>query len=194
MTVQLVTDKGKETCDFSFTREIREKSGAHLERCYQCNACSSGCPSAYQMDYPPHQLLRMVQLGLKDRVLNSNTFWICLSCETCATRCPNDIEIVLVMDALREAALKESRQSTTRLPLFHSTFLGQVKLFGRVYELGLIGLYTVFSGNILKLKSLMHDAMLGVKMFTRGKLSLFPPRVKGKAEIKRMFEAAKATK
>lgn len=194
MTVQLVTEKGKEKCDPSFTREIRARSGAHLERCYQCNACSSGCPSAYQMDYPPHQLLRMVQLGLRDRVLNSNTFWICLSCETCATRCPNDIEIVLVMDALREMALKEGRASTTKLPLFHNTFLGQVKLFGRVYELGLIGIYTGLSGNLLKLKGLMKDAVLGVKMFKRGKLAMLPPGIKGKAEIKRMFQAAKATK
>jgi heterodisulfide reductase subunit C len=95
MTVQLITEKGKEKCDPAFTKEVMERSHSHLERCYQCIACSSGCPGAYQMDYPPHQLLRMVQLGLKDRVLDSNTFWICLSCETCATRCPNDIEIVL---------------------------------------------------------------------------------------------------
>jgi heterodisulfide reductase subunit C len=136
----------------------------------------------------------MVQLGLKDRVLESNTFWICLSCETCATRCPNNIEIVLVMDALREMALKEQRKGTTKLPLFHSTFLGQVKLFGRVYELGLIGIYTGLSGNLLKLKGLMKDAVLGVKMFSRGKLAVFPPGIKGKAEIKRMFEAAEKAK
>ncbi len=188
MTVQLVTEKGKEKCDPAFTKEVMERSRAHLERCYQCLACSSGCPSVYQMDYPPHQLLRMVQLGLKDRVLNSNTFWICLSCETCATRCPNDVEIVLVMDALREIALKEGRKSATKLPLIHSTFLNQVKMFGRVYELGLILVYTIFSGNILILKSLVGDAVLGAKMFMRGKLAIMPPKVKGKAQIKRIFQ------
>ena len=191
MTVQLITEKGKETADLAFAREVEERSHAHLARCYQCNACSSGCPSAYQMDYTPHRLLRMVQLGLKDRVLNSNTFWICLSCETCATRCPNDIEIVLVMDALREMALKEGRKGTTKLPLFHGTFLGMVKMFGKVYELGLILVYTIASGNLMKIKGLMNDAVLGVRMFMRGKLAILPPRVKGKAEIKRMFEAAK---
>ena len=191
MTVQLITDQGKETADLAFTKEVAARSNAHLERCYQCNACSSGCPSAYQMDYTPHRLLRMVQLGLKDRVLNSNTYWICLSCETCATRCPNDIEIVLVMDALREIALKEARKGTTKLPLFHSTFLGMVKTYGKVYELGLILVYTIASGNVLKIKGLITDAMLGVKMFMRGKLAIFPPRIKGKDQIKRMFEAAK---
>ncbi len=193
MTVQLVTEKGKEKCDPAFTKEVMERSHSHLERCYQCIACSSGCPGAYQMDYPPHQLLRMVQLGLKDRVLDSNTFWICLSCETCATRCPNDIEIVLVMDALREIALKEGRKGTTKLPLFHATFLYMVKMFGKVYELGLILVYTIFSGNILKLKGLMRDAVLGIKMFMRGKLAILPPRVKGKAQIKRIFQLSSKT-
>jgi len=193
MTVTLITEKGRETGSSGFTQEIAARSHAHLERCYQCNACSSGCPSAYQMDFEPHRFLRMVQLGLKDTVLNSNTYWICLSCETCATRCPNDIDIVLVMDAVREISLREKRKGSTRLPLFHRTFLGMVKAFGKVYELGLILVYTIFSGNIFKLKSLFNDAILGVKMFIRGKLAIFPARIKGRARIKRMFELSEKT-
>jgi len=191
MTVKLITKDGTEKCDPTFAREVMTKSHAHLERCYQCVACSSGCPSAYQMDYPPHQMLRMVQLGLKDRVLNSNTFWICLSCETCATRCPNDIDIVLVMDVLRETALHEKRPNATKLPLFHFTFLRMVKSFGRVYELGLIGWYTMVSGNLLKFGKLAKDAVLGVKMFSRGKLAVFPPRIKGQKAIERIFELSR---
>ena len=191
MTTRLVTEKGEEQCNPSFAKAVMDKSGAHLQRCYQCIACSSGCPSAYQMDYPPHQLLRMIQLGLKDRVLNSNTFWICLSCETCATRCPNGIEIVLVMDTLREMALQEKRRSTTNLPLFHKTFLSMVKFGGKTYELVLIMVYLVKSGDILKLKKMFKDIKLGVKMFSRGKMAIIPPRIKGKAEIKRIFELSK---
>jgi heterodisulfide reductase subunit C len=188
MSVQLITEKGRETVNPAFYGEVTAKSKAHLARCYQCVACSSGCPSAYQMDYPPHQLLRMVQLGLKERVLNSNTFWICLSCETCATRCPNGIEIVLVMDTLRDMALAEKRKNSTRLPLFHKTFIGDIVLFGRIYELGLILWYTIFSGNIFRLKGLARDAVLGVKMFTRGKLAIFPHRIKGQKAVKRIYE------
>ena len=191
MTTRLVTEKGEEQCNPCFAKAVMDKSGAHLQRCYQCIACSSGCPSAYQMDYPPHQLLRMIQLGLKDRVLNSNTFWICLSCETCAARCPNGIEIVLVMDTLREMALQEKRRSTTNLPLFHKTFLSMVKFGGKTYELGLIMVYMVKSGDILKLKKMFKDIKLGVKMFSRGKMAIIPPRIKGKAEIKRIFELSK---
>ena len=193
MTTQLVTNKGKEKCDPSFAKEVMDKSHAHLERCYQCVACSSGCPGAYQMDYPPHQLLRMVQLGLKDRVLNSNTFWICLSCETCATRCPNNVEIVLVMDQLREMALKENRKDSTHLPLFHNTFLSMVKFGGKTYELGLIMFYMVKSGDLFKIKELPSLIKLGINMFTRGKLAILPPHIKGQANIKRIFELSEKT-
>ena len=56
--------------------------------------CSDGCPVAYVMDYYPNQIIHMVRLGLKDKILNSTTIWLCASCETCATRCPNEIDIV----------------------------------------------------------------------------------------------------
>ena len=188
MTIRLVSQKGRESCDLSFAREIKEKSQAHLDRCYQCLACSSGCPVAYAMDYTPNQIIRMVQLGLKDRVLNSSTIWLCASCETCATRCPNDIEIVRVMDILREIALREGRTQTTKLPLFHSTFLDGIKSKGRVHELTLILCYMLTSGDIFKFNKLLKDMILGLKMFLRGKLVILPGKIKGVVEVKRIFQ------
>lgn len=188
MTIRLASQKGKESCDLSFAREVKEKSQAHLERCYQCLACSSGCPVAYAMDYPPNQIIRMAQLGLKDRVLNSSTIWLCASCETCATRCPNDIDIVRVMDILREIALREGRTQETKLPLFHSTFLGCIQSKGKVHELSLILRYMLTSGDIFKFKKLFSDMILGLKMFLRGKLTILPGKIKGVAEVKRIFQ------
>jgi len=167
MTIRVATQKGKEECDLSFAREVKEASQAHLERCYQCFACSSGCPVAYAMDYTPHQIIRMVQLGLKDRVLDSSTIWLCASCETCATRCPNDIDIVLVMDTLRQMALREGRTQQTKLPLFHTTFLAGIKSNGKIHELMLILRYMLLSGDIFNFKKLPSDMVLGAKMFLR---------------------------
>jgi len=188
MTLRLVREKDIEKCDPSFAQEVKDKSQANLERCYQCIACSSGCPVAYQMDYAPHQILRMTQLGLKDRVLDSTTIWLCASCETCATRCPNEIEIVRVMDTLRHISLREGRTAQTSLPVFHSAFLGGVRSFGRVHELLMIIRYMLVSGSIFKLKDLVRDAVLGIKMFLRGKMPILPHRVRGTTEIKRIFQ------
>ena len=187
--IRLASQKGKESCDLSFAQEVKEKSRAHLERCYQCVACSSGCPVAFAMDYAPHQIIRMAQLGLKDRVLDSTTIWLCASCETCATRCPNDIDIVQVMDTLRQISLREGRTQQTKLPLFHSTFLAGIKSNGKIHELMLILRYTLTSGDIFKFKKLFNDLLLGLKMFRKGRLAILPNRIKGAEEVKRIFQA-----
>ena len=174
MTVRLTTPKGSEKVDASFAVEVMERSQADLERCYQCQACSSGCPVAFAFDYAPHRLLRMVQFGLKDLVLDSQTIWLCASCETCATRCPNDIEIVQVMDTLRGIALREGRTAQTKLPLFHNTFLDGIRQNGRIHELTLIIKYTFASGDVFRVKKLMKDALLGAKMFAKDKLIILP--------------------
>ena len=188
MTICFVSEKGKEICDIPFAQEVKGKSQAHLERCYQCVACSAGCPVAFAMDYAPHQILRMTQLGLKDQVLDSTTIWLCASCETCATRCPNEIEIVQVMDTLRHLALAEGRTEQTKLPLFHNTFLNGIRSNGRIHELMLILRYTLTSGNIMKVKTLSKDALMGAKMFAKGKLVIRPHRIKGVGEVKRIFQ------
>lgn len=189
MTIRLVSDKGKEICDLSFAKEVKEKSLAHLERCYQCVACSSGCPVAFAMDYAPHQIIKMTQLGLNERVLESTTIWLCASCHTCATRCPNDIDIVKFMDTLRTIALKQGRTHNTNLPLFHATFLDGIKSRGRVHELMLILRYTLASGDIFKFKNLLKDMILGAKMFFKGKLVILPDKIKGLDGIKRIFQS-----
>jgi heterodisulfide reductase subunit C len=191
MTIRLASDMGRETCDLSFAREIKEKSQTHLERCYQCAACSSGCPVAFGMDYSPHQIIRMAQLGLKERVLDSTTIWLCASCHTCAARCPNDIDIVKFMDTLRTTSLRLGRTQRTSLPLFHATFLDGIESRGRVHELTLIIRYTLASGDIFKFKNLFKDMILGLKMFIKGKLVVFSSKIKGLDEVKRIFQSTK---
>ena len=186
---RLVGEKLKANGDTSFALEVKEKSQAHLERCYQCMACSSGCPVSFAMDYAPHQVLRITQLGFKEPVLDSTTIWLCASCETCATRCPNVIDIVKVMDTLRGIALREGRTEQTKLPLFHATFLNGVRSNGKIHELMLILRYTITSGNLFKFKKLFNDAILGVKMFTKGRLAISPDRIKAVGDIKRIFES-----
>jgi heterodisulfide reductase subunit C2 len=187
MTLRLVSEKGKDEGNLVFAKEVKEKSGANLERCYQCVACSSGCPAAYVMDNAPHQIIKMSLLGLKDMVLNSNAYWLCLSCETCAARCPNEIDIVKFMDTLREIAIKEGRIKQTNLPLFHDTFLGGIRSFGKTYEIGLILVYMLKSREIFNLKEMLAYIPIGFGMFLKGKLAFLPDKIKATADMKRIF-------
>jgi len=90
----------------SFVCEVEEISGQDLLACNQCGKCSAGCPVAATMDMLPSQVIRRVQLGMKD-VLDSNTVWICASCLTCVARCPKGVDLPRLMEALRQIALRE---------------------------------------------------------------------------------------
>jgi len=46
----------------------------------------------------------MAQLGLRDRVLKSDTLWLCAACFTCTDRCPQDVEVAAVIRVFRNLA------------------------------------------------------------------------------------------
>ena len=74
-----------------FIKSFQSTVGQNINLCYQCRKCSAGCPIVYEMDYTPTQIIQAIRLGMKDLVLKSKTIWLCTSCETCTTRCPQDI-------------------------------------------------------------------------------------------------------
>lgn len=41
-------------------------TGQNVARCYLCGKCSAGCPLISEMDFTPHQVLRLLQPGLDD--------------------------------------------------------------------------------------------------------------------------------
>ena len=92
-----------------FKYEISKMHGGEkLMRCFQCGTCTSDCPIARFSDvYRPRQIIRMAQLGLKDRVLKSDTLWLCASCFTCTDRCPQDVEVASVIRVLRNLAAEQ---------------------------------------------------------------------------------------
>jgi len=169
-----------------FLRQVQERGAQDPALCYQCGKCTAGCPIAYAMDYPPHQIMRHVQLGRRDLVLSSRTIWLCAACETCSTRCPQEVEPAGVMDALRRIAYAEGIRSPERdVPLFHRIFLESVRLFGRTFEAAMIGFYNLLSGHYTK------DLIMAPTMLLKGKLSLLPHRAKNSKELRRMFAEAK---
>ena len=95
--------------DPKFKYEISKMHGGEkLMRCFQCGTCTSDCPIAKFSDtYRPRQIIRMTQLGLKDRVLKSDTLWLCAACFTCTDRCPQGVEVASVIRVLRNLAAEQ---------------------------------------------------------------------------------------
>jgi heterodisulfide reductase subunit C len=134
------------------------------------------------MEYGPDQVLRMVQLGEKEVLLASHDIWLCASCETCGTRCPNEIDIARVMDALREMAVAEGSPIAEPDALkFHRLFLLIVQNMGRMHEATLFGGYKLWTLHLLE------DMDSGARMIAKGKVPLLPELVRARKEIKEIF-------
>ena len=181
--------------DYNFTEELVEGGPFQVEACYQCRKCTNGCPVAFAMDLFPDDVIRMVLLGQKERVLECRTIWICAACETCTTRCPNEVRIAELMDHLKEMSIREKRPCPVPEVLkLHQAFLNNVKRGGRAFETTLLPAYVLKGGQILiKIKNgaWWSDAKLGLKMFFKGRMPVFRKRIKGEKDVKRLLVSFK---
>ena len=175
-----------------FLNEVEEECGIKVSACFQCRKCTNGCPVTFAMDIYPDQVMRYIQIGLKQEVLESATIWVCSSCETCTTRCPNEIDIAGIMDFLKQSVVKEKGQAAEDGVLtFHQVFMDDIRKRGRVFESGLIGNYMLKSGDWLrKMKdgTLLDEMRLGWTMYRKGRLNLVPKKIKGREEIEQLFK------
>jgi heterodisulfide reductase subunit C2 len=171
--------------EISFLDQVNALSDQTIQLCYHCHKCTAGCPVAGQMDFGPDRILRMVQLGEKDRLLRSEDIWVCVGCETCGARCPNEINAARVLGALRELAFVENAAIAEPSAVkFHRIFLGLVQRTGRMHEVSLLALHKLWTLN------LFADLPAGARLFLMGKVPLMPSLIKGHAEINRIYAAS----
>jgi heterodisulfide reductase subunit C len=165
-----------------FAREIEIASGASVLRCYPCQKCSSGCPIAGASDLKPHELARLIQFGAREEALSSRFIWECTSCETCATRCPQGVELAAAVDVLRRMA-RGAGEATgdTTVPTFNDIFLAAVRRLGRVHEFSLLAVFK------LRTRSFAQDVAKLPMMLWKGKLQVLPKCVRGRAIRERIF-------
>ena len=164
--------------------EVDRLSGQHVEDCFHCHKCTAGCPVVGAMQYGPDRILRMIALDQFDLLLPSQDIWLCSGCFTCATRCPNGIDMSAVMDSLRQLALQERVQvGEEDALLFHQLFMGVVGRMGRSHEAFMLGLFKILSH-----VPLMEDVGAGIGLFLRGKIPLLPDRTRAAGEVRRIFQ------
>ncbi len=176
------------TFDSVFLANVKKRSGEDLSLCYQCLKCTAGCPTAPYMDMRPNQVIRMIQMGMKREVLGSSAIWLCVSCETCGTRCPNKIDIGILMDTLREMAVEEKIPASEKnIHLLHEAFIESIKRGGRVHEATMLIDYK------LRSRDFMTDLFPGMMMFMKGKIPLLPSLIRGRQEIKKIFKKCEKT-
>lgn len=85
-----------------------QPGGENIKRCFACGVCTGGClVSEIDEHFDPRKIIRMLLLGMRERVLSSPSIWLCLLCYNCSFHCPQDVNFSDVIGALRYMAIKE---------------------------------------------------------------------------------------
>lgn len=94
--------------------QIAMTSGVDVHKCMMCGKCSASCPSYDEMEYHPHQFVKMVESGDIEPLLESESLYRCLTCFACVDRCPRGVKPANVVEAVRLAAVR--RKGGNHLP------------------------------------------------------------------------------
>jgi heterodisulfide reductase subunit C len=121
------------TLDSNFKFLIaQEPGGENIKRCFACGTCTAGCPVREVTDrYNPRRIIRMALLGMKKEVISSQFIWLCSSCYTCFERCPQNVKIPELMNAIKNIAVREGY-----LPPSMKMQLELLSSLGRLLEVG----------------------------------------------------------
>lgn len=165
---------------------LATRGGERVLECYQCGTCSGSCPVLSYMEHGPRQVMHMIRSGLEEEVLSSPDIWYCVSCYSCACRCPRGIEITEVMAALRSLAMRKGYTQDSEAK-FGLAFTETVLEHGRMFEPEVLARYYA---RTLDLPGLLRLAPLGLKMLYKGKLPFLPERIEDTRTWRRIFTPA----
>lgn len=154
---------------------------AAINACMQCGTCSGGCTNADLMDILPRSLVLMVQRGEWEKVLESNTLWLCTSCQICTSRCPRGVRPSDVIQAVKAIAIREGINNDSSR--FNQIFVELIEKRGILFEAELMHKYGGMS-------AMLKQAKLGMKLALRGKLSPLPAKVKDPEKFSQALEKA----
>ena len=165
---------------------IAEEAGVNLQDCYQCGKCTAGCPLADGMDLMPREVIRYLQLGAIDTVLNAKTPWICAQCVVCSSRCPQSVDICSTMRAVRLAAKRAGKRPVPEADIFDDEFIANVKAHGVSNEQYLAAAYNLKSGHFLQ------DMGNATRMLKRGMVGVSIHNIEGRDEVAALIDRALA--
>lgn len=97
-----------EVTDRSFYAKVLESTpkGERLKLCLECGNCSGICPFGYLMVYPPSRMIAMMRANRINKVLETDTVWMCVSCYACTQVCPSQIPVTPgLMTSIKEELL-----------------------------------------------------------------------------------------
>ncbi len=130
--------------DPELKKKIARLGGDSIDTCFNCGNCTAICPLSRDSTVFPRKTVRYLQLGLKDKLIESAEPWLCYYCGECSDTCPRNANPGELMMATRRYLISEYDWTG----LSKRLYLSKAWEFGAllVVALFVVGLF-VFSGS-----------------------------------------------
>lgn len=180
------TKEARQLCEIFLDNICNVSNGDNIKGCLQCGTCSASCPTAAAMEFSPREIIAALRAGMLDRVLKSNTVWLCSSCYSCTVRCPAGIPFTEVMYELKRLGVKHHlHPRKTTNAVMARAFTESVDRYGRNHEPELLMKYYLRTNPL----NFLRQIPLGMKLMARKRMSFRPHRIKGIESLRRMMSA-----
>lgn len=87
--------------DPSLLDELKAYGAVNPEACFNCGNCTAVCPLTSDGHPFPRNTIRLIQMGLRDRLIENPDPWMCYYCGDCTQTCPKGAEPAETMMAAR---------------------------------------------------------------------------------------------
>ena len=142
---------------------------------------------AGQMDLKTAQVMHSIRLNREDVVLNCRAIWLCVGCETCSARCPQQVEPADVMNAARILALRKGiRPSIREVGIYYNAFVSSMWLNGKIHDISVVAATALLTGSIIS------EIPLALRLLVRGRVKLPPIPFTGSGGFRKIRKRARA--
>jgi ferredoxin len=116
--------------DPGIVTELAHYGGETAVKCFNCGNCTAICALSKEDAVFPRKYIRYMQLGVRDKMLESVDPWLCYYCGDCSSTCPREAEPGKLMMASRRWLIS----------MYDWTGLSRLMYKKEVWELGMLAI------------------------------------------------------
>jgi quinone-modifying oxidoreductase subunit QmoC len=127
----------------TFIDDLDRFGAEDVQLCYQCGDCSTVCPHADDVYKFPRKSMRLLQMGLEQKIETTLEPWLCYYCGQCSTQCPREADPGETMMSLRRWLISKYDLTGIASKFFKSR---SAEILAIVITAILTGLFLVYYG------------------------------------------------
>ncbi len=128
-----------------FIEDLDSFGAEDVQLCYQCGDCTTICSHADDVYKFPRKSMRLLQMGLSQKIETTLEPWLCYYCGQCSTQCPREADPGETMMSLRRWLISRYDFTGIARQFFKSMLVEVLSVIGIALLTGIFLLYYGFS-------------------------------------------------